>query len=368
MRWVAALLVFTLHVRDFGFFGGGGTAPRIVNWAGYPGLSGVSFFFVLSGFVLAWSARDGDRARVFWRRRFARVYPLHLVTAITALVLAFTLIPGMQERVSRGGVIANFALVHAWSDDLTYRQSLNPVSWTLACEAFFYACFPLLAWALRKLGPRGMTVVAGLSVLTVILLPYVDSRHPIGLMIPINPLVRVPEFVLGVCLGLLVKSGRWRGPGLQVALAVSIVGYFLVGQVPPQYAYTSCTIIGFALLVAAGAQADLRGSESFWRHPVMVRLGELSFAFYMVHLLVLTTWRQLFPGTLGLSAVPGALVVLTLLAIALGLSWLLYEYVEVPGRRLIVSGLRRKRPAPVSAKHPAGEQASDLTGVGTTKR
>jgi peptidoglycan/LPS O-acetylase OafA/YrhL len=43
--------------------------------------TGVSFFFVLSGFVLTWSARPDDIATGFWRRRIARIYPVHLVTA-----------------------------------------------------------------------------------------------------------------------------------------------------------------------------------------------------------------------------------------------------------------------------------------------
>src|SRR5919107_1067497 len=70
LRWMAALLVFGLHVHNFGWFGG--TGGRLVSWAFGAGATGVSFFFVLSGFVLTWSARPRDRALAFWRRRVAR--------------------------------------------------------------------------------------------------------------------------------------------------------------------------------------------------------------------------------------------------------------------------------------------------------
>ena len=149
MRWAAALLVFLSHIKNFGYFGG--TAGKLVDWAFGRGSIGVSFFFILSGFVLAWSVRDGERAVTFWRNRIARVYPLHLVTAGIAVILAFTLIPALRPS----GVpeaLANVFLVSSWNFE--WWQALNPVSWTLTCEAFFYALFPVLYAALRRLGTR----------------------------------------------------------------------------------------------------------------------------------------------------------------------------------------------------------------------
>ncbi|MFJ9753035.1 acyltransferase family protein [Streptomyces chartreusis] len=96
MRWAAAFVVFVYHVRNFGYFGG--ESARIVDWAFGAGATGVSFFFILSGFVLAWSARPGERFWVFWRRRIARIYPVHLITAAIALALALTWVPRMRPR------------------------------------------------------------------------------------------------------------------------------------------------------------------------------------------------------------------------------------------------------------------------------
>ncbi|MDR3082791.1 MAG: acyltransferase, partial [Streptomyces sp.] len=139
LRWVAALLVFGLHVRNFGYFSGFG--DRIATWAFGAGASGVSFFFVLSGFVLTWSVRPNDRTLAFWRRRFARIFPVHLVTAVIALLMAYLL--AHQAKPTATQTLANFLLVHSWWRP--WWQTLNPVSWSLACEAFFYAAFPLLA-------------------------------------------------------------------------------------------------------------------------------------------------------------------------------------------------------------------------------
>ncbi|MCD7440574.1 acyltransferase [Streptomyces lincolnensis] len=334
LRWMAALLVFGLHVHNFGYFGG--TAGRIVNWAFGAGSTGVSFFFVLSGFVLMWSARPGDRAPAFWRRRMARILPVHLVTAAIALVMAYTLarpaIPTPEQAV------ANILLVHSWWRP--WWQTLDPVSWSLACEAFFYALFPLLALLLRRLGARGSAALAGASVLTILVLGWADAHHWTDHPLYSFPAARLPEFVLGLAVARLVLLDRWRGPGLEASLALAIIGYFLVPQVSHGYGATTCTVVGFAVLIPAAAVADLKGQPSLWRHRRLVRLGELSFAFYMVHLLVMAAATHLFGTSPRFGPLAGLAATTLTFAVALGLAWVLYEAVECPARRWLLRGRR----------------------------
>ncbi|MFJ8505677.1 acyltransferase family protein [Streptomyces avermitilis] len=340
LRWMAALLVFGLHVRNFGYFDG--TGARVTTWAFGAGAAGVSFFFILSGFVLMWSARPGDRVLAFWRRRIARIYPVHLVTAAIALLMGFTL--AHQPKPTLHQAVANVLLVHSWRRP--WWQTLDPVSWSLACEAFFYAVFPLLAVLLRRLGARGATALAGLSVLAVVLLARADMHHWVSQPLNSFPAARLPEFVLGAAVARLVILGRWRGPGLEASLALAIIGYFFVPQVTAGYPATPCTVVGFALLIPAAAVADLRGLPSLWRRPWLVRLGELSFAFYMVHLLVLRAGTNLL-GKNPHYAIPGGLAATAAaFAVALGLSWALYEGVERPARRLLLRHRHHHRSAP----------------------
>ncbi|MCW2870871.1 MAG: mdmB [Streptomyces oryziradicis] len=333
---MAALLVFGLHVRNIGYFGG--TSARIMTWGFGAGATGVSFFFILSGFVLMWSARPGDRVLAFWRRRIARIYPVHLVTAAIALLMSFTL--AHLAKPTLNSALANVLLTHSWWRP--WWQTLDPVSWSLACEAFFYAVFPLLALLLRHLGARGSTVLAGASVLAVLVLAWVDAHHVLSQPVGALPPARLPEFVLGAAVARLVLLDRWRGPNRETSLALAIIGYFLVPQVPDGYPTTACTIIGFGALIPAAAVADMRGLPSLWRHPRMVRLGELSFAFYMIHLLVLRAGNTVF-GKSPHFGVAGALAATAAaFTVALGLAWILYERVECPARRLLLRRRLRK--------------------------
>ncbi|MER5598963.1 acyltransferase [Streptomyces sp. NPDC002265] len=359
LRWVAALLVFGLHVRNAGYFGG--TGGRIMTWGFGPGGSGVSFFFVLSGFVLMWSARPADRAFAFWRRRIARVYPVHLVTTALALLMAYG--PGMFTMPTPRQGLANLLLVHSWWRP--WWQTLDPVSWSLACEAFFYALFPALAFVLRRLGARGSAAVAGASALAVLALTACDPHTWLGGQLYSLPAARLPEFVLGAAVARTVLLGRWRGPGLEASLALTIIGYFLVPQITPGHSATACTLLGFALLIPAAAVADLRGLPSLWRHRRLVRLGELSFAFYMVHLLVVRAVRSLV-GTGPRFGVPeGLALTAAVFAVSLGLAWVLYEGVERPARRLLLREGRRARADGTAPRARTGEPGATAARAGT---
>ncbi|GGW64352.1 acyltransferase [Streptomyces caelestis] len=334
LRWMAAVLVFGLHVRNFGYFGG--TGGRIATWGFGAGATGVSFFFILSGFVLMWSARPGDRAPAFWWRRIARIYPVHLVTAAIALLMGLAL--AHQAKPSLYQAVANVLLLHTWWRP--WWQTLDPVSWSLACEAFFYAVFPLLALWLRRLGARGSAVLAGLSVLSVLVLAWSDAHHWLGQPLYSFPAARLPEFVLGAAVARMVSLGQWRGPSLGASLALAIIGYFLVPQVPAGYPATTCTLIGFTLLIPAAAVADLRGLPSLWRHRRLVRLGELSFVFYMIHLLVLRIGTNLLGNSPHFGVLSALTATVVAFSVALGLSWALYEGLERPARRLLLRRIR----------------------------
>jgi len=337
LRWIAAFVVFGYHLTLFQYFAGGSAAALWYLFA--EGVSGVSFFFVLSGFVLAWNAHAGDSAILFWRRRVARIYPVHLVTALLALALGLALVPALFPR-SVFGFIANLFLLSSWRS--SWWQVGNPVSWSLVVEAFFYLCFPLIFRILAPLRARALYILTAVMVLIVILLG--TSNNFVGLPITSNsfPLARLPEFVIGIAVALLVRNGKWHGPGVLVAGLIAVAGYAVELKAPDSFRFAACTIIGFTLVIPALAKFDLSERKSILSGRVMVRLGELSFAFYMIHVIILFTAR-VFIGYPRLSLFPGLALTAGVFAIALGAALLLNVFVENPGRRLILRKSKRER-------------------------
>lgn len=130
LRFFAAFVVYGLHVQ----YGG-------MRYIFGQGSIGVSFFFILSGTVLAWSWRPTDRARDFYRRRVARIYPVYVVAFLLGIVVTRAVGEGYHGL---GAGLLGIFLLQAWVPDVHTYFALNGVSWSLSVEAFFYLLFPLL--------------------------------------------------------------------------------------------------------------------------------------------------------------------------------------------------------------------------------
>ena len=332
LRWLAAFMVFGFHMGTLDVLGTSAWHRRWDLVFGQ-GASGVSFFFILSGFVLVWAARPGDGKRAFWQRRLAKIYPNHVVT--WALVIAVTLAWGAS--VSRRAALANLALIHPWLLHGPYLYSINTVSWSLGCEAFFYACFPFGLLLLRRMRPAVLAATAVLLAAVLYEAPILMAPHfaPTTMywFTYMCPLFRSLEFWLGAAVGQLVVTRAYRGPGLWTSTALVLAVYAGNRWIPVQYWNLDLDVV-FVLLIAAAAGADLGGARSPWRYRPLVWLGEVSFAFYMVHVqLVMNVMRLIGRTGSGWHGTAMPLALLVLLGGAVLTAWLLYRAVEVPMTR-----------------------------------
>jgi peptidoglycan/LPS O-acetylase OafA/YrhL len=338
------LAVFAFHVSDRA------PLPHLYTVSQY-GDAGVSFFFVLSGFVLTWSFCPTVGLGEFYWRRFARVWPLLLVTTVVAVWALREDVGAVWQKT-----VMSLALLQAWfpAGDVFG----NPVAWTLSCEAFFYLLLPFFApWIigrrLRVLLGLGLGIVAAMwayRYFSFALLDPVDSR--IRLQIVRFPAGRFPEFLLGVTAAAAVMGGwrprirRWH---VVAALCAALYGLDWLHRQP--WTSASWTVQAltplFALLIAVSAAADADGRKSWLSSPGMVSLGMWSYAFYLVHVLVMdglaetvvysrtATWDNLVPVAVWL--------VLSVVASAAA-----YRYVEQPWERRLrtMSGRRPQRRYP----------------------
>lgn len=363
LRFAAALLVFGVHAYSFVKL----ASPqdqRIAQVLFDGGDLGVSFFFVLSGFVLTWSARPGRGVLAFWRGRVARVYPAHLVALLfTVICLAIT---DRIPAIFRGLLVSVALLVQAWHPDDSVYLGLNPVTWSLSCEMAFYLCFPLLYAAACRMRARGLYALTAGLVAAVWLMPVVaDLAVPAEhrrWFVYIFPLTRMAEFALGIVVARLVRLDAWRGPGLLLATVIWAGNYLAVDWLPAQTRDTAGTVVATALIIPAAALADLRGTRSFWRDRLAVHLGEVSYAFFLVHLVVIVTAMQLIGRDTRWSAPYAVAITATLLLLSYVLAVLLHSYVELPAMRLLTRRRAAPRVRPAVADEPAPAVAAEHAG------
>ncbi|MEU8300277.1 acyltransferase [Micromonospora sp. NPDC048909] len=343
LRWIAALLVFGFHAGTMRII----AEPDyqgVVNKVFSLGLSGVQFFFILSGFVLVWSYRPGERRRDFWRRRVAKIYPNHLL--LWALVLLVGL--WFADPVNPSAAVQNLLLIQAWNPTPGYFYSVNTVSWSLSCEFFFYLCLPLVLPYLRRARPWLLWAVVVAVPLLILALWPAQALVPEAdrwWFTQIFPPVRSLEFWMGVAAAELMRRGRWRGPRLTSASVLFVATWAVAAAWVRAELWAALLSVAYILVITAAADADVRGRRSPWRSRPMIWLGEVSFAFYLVHVFVMMTVLRLTGDWgVGLPGWRGPAVVLGFLLLNLVLAGLLHRYVEMPMMRRLAPR-RRARPA-----------------------
>ncbi|GLW14402.1 acyltransferase [Streptomyces sp. NBRC 13847] len=316
------------------------SSPRLARTLGpevWVGASAVSLFFILSGYVLTHSARPTDTARSFWRRRAAKILPNHVLTwCVVVGALAFA---GTAASGAGSGMVAHLAslfLVNTWVPSERFLSAGNPVSWSLAAEGFFYLLFPVLLPWIRRLSRRGLLIGAVSAIALVWAGPVFSTLvlHPGGQLFSgrwflyMLPVARLPEFVLGMIAARISAEGIPLPRIGVLPAALGVISAVIVNSslLPHDFMYAASTVAPLVVLVHATAELDLRGGPSLLRTAPLVFLGEISYAMYLVHLVVLGL-AYLGLTHLGWSALTAILVALPLVFL---FSWLLYAGVERP--------------------------------------
>ncbi|MEC4017337.1 acyltransferase family protein [Streptomyces sp. H27-D2] len=349
LRFIAAFLVLLSHAGGFLLTRGAGSEKDYASYLFDAGNKGVSFFFILSGFVLTWVARPGDTRLRFWRRRLVKVFPNHLVTlAATVALMIYT-----GVAVTAANTVPTLFLVQSWIPDFDVIQGpgVNTPSWSLACELLFYLAFPWLLLAVRRIREEHLWRWVGGATLAIFAVPLIAQLTlpgaPLMQFDPIPwwdywfvyyfPVPRLLEFVLGILVARIVLDKRWIGLRLGPAMLIAAAAFVAAAYLPGEYGRVAPTALPLALVIAAAATADAQGRRTPFSGRVMVWLGEISYAFYIVHFLVVSY------GPIGIARrdfwmkvwTPSGILRDTVLtfAITLVLAWLLHTLVERPAMR-----------------------------------
>lgn len=258
---------------------------------------------------------------------------------------SFTAIPegSFLKPFDLGIILLSVVLVQAWWSNPTILFSGNPAAWTLTCEAFFYALHPWISRGLVRVAQRGALLLA-VGVIAYAFLYRIGVHFWPDSWLPAVPLPvqRLPEFVLGMALAWAMRSG-WRprihpiiGVGsLGAVILVIMVSNRYLSDIPILRALPVLTnelfTVACGLAIVALAAYSLRGKKSILESKIQVKLGEWSFAFYLVHATFIYIAMRVFGHQ---AASWGNLVwFLPLLAVDLVAAWALHSFVERPMER-----------------------------------
>lgn len=315
------------------------------------GYIGVSFFFILSGFILSLNYKDKiNEKRIslkdFWIARIAKIYPLHLLTLFIALP---STIKGaiLSPMFWMFKLTMNLFLLQSFIPDKEIYFSFNSPSWAISDEVFFYVMFPFITAFYFKFS-KFLHLTIGL----VLLIPVAIFLMHDGLeyhFFYINPFARIVDFIIGILLYQLYESGKvkhfFSHTASATLLEFAACGSFLLflgfhDIVPPYYRFSCYYWFPMVMIILTFSYQSGYLSRLL-SNRVMVFLGEISFSFYMLHQLVL---RALEVITHKFGVVPDFyLYVVIVFSISVLASYLSYRYLEVPVHNFIKSRLKKTK-------------------------
>jgi len=334
IRFFAAMAIVLYHWSEYFISKTGQSLAPHLRYLGFV----VDLFFIISGVVLSRVYLNRlstvKEFGSFFRRRIARLYPLHLLTflfmAAYGLAVTFLRIPcHFPEAYGLDGVLPNLFLLQSFG--IVPHNTFNGPSWSISAEMFCYICLPAILFLYR----RNPWIPAILSMCVIGLLTiYCTGLDWTKWSFNRGFLQAIPEFLFGVT---LAGSGRWlsRIPfpnylfGLLSGLFV-ILGFL---GTPRGYVYALVYLIAIAAYAA-----DVQKSSSAFINRV-APLGILTYSIYMLHAL----FQPVFFGFLfhKVHATPliNDLMILLCFFPMIFVSYISYKYFETPARRWL-SGRR----------------------------
>jgi len=351
LRAIAAIGVFLVHVQPVLAGTVLGSLELVVGAAG---ATGVTLFFVLSGYLLSQPSALRGGTLCYAARRIARIYPVYLTSlvAMTFLLGAMSVRDGRRSPLLDPGLLAlNVMLGQSWSPDGWYASVVYP-AWSLSVEMLFYALLPVILPRLQRAALRRPAASLAVVLAAGALGAAGEQFHWFSVTFPPAYL---PVFLVGSWLAVV------RPRPLRPGRATALVGAALATHC----AFAGATGLGAAqgpsfavLALPYGLLVHSLASDSpnrHRRHPSrrpLVRLGKASYAFFLIHAMVISV----VAGLAGDSAasLPGALLVCVVALVgAWVLALALFHTVEVPAQRAVLRLARRWYPPLHQVLNPA---------------
>jgi peptidoglycan/LPS O-acetylase OafA/YrhL len=372
LRLFAALAVYFSHVAA------PAGAPDWLRALQKSGYAGVTFFFVLSGFVLALNYFDSLRTpRQVWSyaaARFARIYPVYLVALSWPAVHLWA-----AGKLPEWHLAQKVLGVQAWNPDLSVAFGFLGPAWSISVELFLYATLPLLVPVVRLLDRHVMTLLTAIALVLagLFVLAWLFDSVGRGDLQPTDPasahrwlyrtpLVRVGDFLAGILAARIyvrirdrqanARLGGWLIP---LAIAATLLLAASPSLVNTAWSWDAMYAVPAVALILGLAIAPENWVSRLLSLRGVVFLGEASFAFYLVHIEVT---RLVDAGSWEAGLTPQTVVLelmnlLVATAVAIGL----HVGVERPMRsvvRRLLDPPARVRSAPPAPDLPVDDEAA----------
>lgn len=363
LRGVAAISVLLFHLFRNGAMAGvlDGATPAPIQTVLDYGRSGVAIFFVISGFVIAYTTRnlglDARDGLNFFVRRQVRLDPPYYLMLVLVIALGFAerLVPNLEYRdYSAGQFFTNMFYLQGF----TGHEGVLAVAWTLCLEIQFYLFVVIVAVAVGSLLRRVGIDSRGRALQRFIFL----AVGALSLASPLAGLDFGPWFI-GLwwmfCMGMVVCWYMLRELSLGMTLG-AMAGVGIWGLTVERVAANPDPWGGHWIAWATAVvilTLLLTGSMSRRPPKWLLFFGTISYSLYLVHLPIIDTVLGAGYKITGQSVVGAVVLCFVGGLLSIGAAWALQHYVERPAMQWS-QRLKRVKPERVRDSEAASASTS----------
>ena len=311
----------------------------------YGGEAGVAFFFVLSGFVLSFGYGEkidngSFSTRSFMAKRLAKIYPLHILLFVIAVVFDARL--GMGYSVWQ--ILSGIMLVQTWTMSENYIYVANGVAWFLCDMMFLYIIFKPLYKFVFRASVRTLCAVGIVILAAYVVFALQVPDNELNSKLYTNPLLRSIDFALGkamfrsyrsrrsktLCTS-LAESNVCKANKVELAaillLAASCVAYYSMSKTF-RLAMLFWMVMPLVVYVLVATDNTRAFVSRFLHTRPMLWLGGISFEIFLTHRIVMrVTLHFVAPwGNIAMMCISYALA----FAFTVAVSWALRQWFVMP--------------------------------------
>ncbi len=316
LRGLASLLVVFHHLLPHYLAMGGDL--RIITTVSEWGFLGVDIFFIISGFIMAYTTfnkpRTFNSAKIFFKHRLLRIYLAYWIFFIMAILIIYVTDSLKLESLN---LIKSFFLL-----DINMYKLVLPISWSLSYELYFYflflATFLFSVKILNRVIPIFFLIILSLVLLsnyTTILESSFFYSH------------FILEFFAGVLLYIyqdkIIKI--WILP---IIILVSIISYYYGISHELKNGLYRVLSFGIGALTLVWTFLILEKFKIYQAKEYFVLLGDASYTIYLSHLVLI--WLFYFSGLRNLFMFSPIIGWFLIVLIIISFSIIYYIKVEKP--------------------------------------
>lgn len=332
LRFIFILLIFLHHFDGFEMYYITPPSNFIRSLLNEWGVIGVSFFFILSGFVCSYGYRKKFLSKdisscSFLKRRLSKIYLLYLFSGFLAVIIY-----KIPMKAAWTTCLPFILMVQSFVPTDNYAFMFNGVAWCVSNLMFCYIVFSILAKQNVKVISHSLIGLIFLEVLTMLIIGI--DCYNISWLYYINPIFRVLDFLVGMMgyelyIWLNKYINRSQVVYIEIISILLLCGctyYAISYNFSMIYRYNLYYLVPIILLIISFSLEGGYLSKAI-SNPLLKWFGGISMEIYLFHQIILTLLGRLFSNWLiniHRAFVIGAIA----LVVTVLLSWIWKKFIE----------------------------------------